>query len=201
MCFALALAYRVMAFSARREQVFRQNGTPPIPGRIFSEHRKCGAHASWSVYGPVWQDPEMRDILVTPTLNRCRSPATCTMAIQLSTEWFCDVGNLQVSPSIGLQNRCRNIEAFASEPEGWFLSRAENRSEHFRCYFAMGKIRGTARMRRHTSVHRAPTKYFSNSFVFKTEIEKERLPRDITPVLSAGASGSNPDAPTTKLLN
>jgi hypothetical protein len=40
-------------------------------------------------------------------------------------------------------------------------------------------------MRRHISVHRATTKYFSNSFVFKNEIEKEGLPRDITPTLGA----------------
>jgi hypothetical protein len=50
----------------------------------------------------------------------------------------------------------------------------------------MGKIRGTPRMRSHISVHRATTKYFSNSFVFKTEIEKEGLPGDITPALGAG---------------
>jgi len=42
-------------------------------------------------------------------------------------------------------------------------------------------------MRSHIFVHRAITKYFSNSFVFKTEIEKEGLPRDITPALGAGA--------------
>ena len=41
-------------------------------------------------------------------------------------------------------------------------------------------------MRRHISVHRATTKYFSNSFVFKTTIEKEGLPRDSTPDLGAG---------------
>ncbi len=50
----------------------------------------------------------------------------------------------------------------------------------------MGKIRGTPYMRGHISVHRATTKYFSNSFVFKTEIEKEGLPRDSTPDLGAG---------------
>src|SRR5260370_29085039 len=50
----------------------------------------------------------------------------------------------------------------------------------------MGKIRGTPRMRSHISVHRATTKYSSNSFVFKTEIEKEGLPGDITPALGAG---------------
>ena len=33
-------------------------------------------------------------------------------------------------------------------------------------------------MRTHISVHRATTKYFSNSFVFKTKIEKEGLPSD-----------------------
>jgi len=38
----------------------------------------------------------------------------------------------------------------------------------------------------HMSVHRATTKYFSNSFVFKTEIEREGLPRDSTPALGAG---------------
>jgi hypothetical protein len=41
-------------------------------------------------------------------------------------------------------------------------------------------------MRSHMAVHRATTKYFSNSFVFKTEIEKEGLPGDITPALGAG---------------
>jgi hypothetical protein len=41
-------------------------------------------------------------------------------------------------------------------------------------------------MRSHISVHRATTKYFSNSFVLKTEIEKEGLPGDITPDLGAG---------------
>jgi hypothetical protein len=41
-------------------------------------------------------------------------------------------------------------------------------------------------MRSHTSVHRATTKYFSNSFVFKTKIEKEGLPGDSTSDLGAG---------------
>jgi len=41
-------------------------------------------------------------------------------------------------------------------------------------------------MRSHIFVHRATTKYFSNSFVLKTEIEKEGLPGDITPALGAG---------------
>ena len=41
-------------------------------------------------------------------------------------------------------------------------------------------------MRIHISAHRATTIYFSNSFVFKTEIEKEGLPRDITPALGVG---------------
>jgi hypothetical protein len=40
-------------------------------------------------------------------------------------------------------------------------------------------------MRSHVSTHRATTKYFSNSFVFKNEIEKEGLPGDITPALGA----------------
>ena len=43
-------------------------------------------------------------------------------------------------------------------------------------------------MRSHISAHRATTKYFSNSFVFKTEIEKGGLPRDRTPDLGAGGS-------------
>jgi len=51
-------------------------------------------------------------------------------------------------------------------------------------------------MRSHISVHHATVKYYSNSFVFKTEIEKEGLPRDSTPDLGAGVSGSNLDAPT-----
>jgi len=39
---------------------------------------------------------------------------------------------------------------------------------------------------RHISAHRATTKYFSNSFVFKTKIEKEGLPGDSSPALGAG---------------
>jgi hypothetical protein len=90
------------------------------------------------------------------------------------------------SENDGLQDRCGNIEAFGSEPNGWFLLRCGNRSEHFRCYFAMGRIQGTPCMRSHIYVHRATPKYFSNSFIFKTEIEKEGLPRDSTPDLGAG---------------
>jgi len=41
-------------------------------------------------------------------------------------------------------------------------------------------------MRSHISVHDATTNFFSNSFVFKTEIEKEGIPRDSPPALGAG---------------
>jgi hypothetical protein len=51
-------------------------------------------------------------------------------------------------------------------------------------------------MRSHISVHGATIKNFSNSFVFKTEIEKEGLPGDITPALGAAGPGSNPGTPT-----
>jgi hypothetical protein len=69
----------------------------------------------------------------------------------------------------------------------------------------MGKIRGTLCMRSHISAHRATTKYFCNSFVFKTNIEKEGLPRDHTPALGAAdptpftqeVAGSSPGAPAT----
>src|ERR1700694_2209270 len=50
----------------------------------------------------------------------------------------------------------------------------------------MGKIRGTPCMWRHISAHSATTKYFSNSFVFKTRIEKEGLPGDSSAGLGAG---------------
>jgi hypothetical protein len=62
--------------------------------------------------------------------------------------------------------------------------------------FAEGEIGGTPCMRSHISAHRATTKYFSNSFVFKNEIEKEGLPRDSTPDLGAGGPSSNLGAPT-----
>jgi hypothetical protein len=56
----------------------------------------------------------------------------------------------------------------------------------FRCFFAEGEIGGTLCMRSHISVHGATTKSFSNSFVFKNEIETEGFPGDITPALGAG---------------
>jgi len=40
-------------------------------------------------------------------------------------------------------------------------------------------------MRSHIWLPRATTKYFSNSFVFENEIEKEGLPGDIAPALGA----------------
>src|SRR5260370_40190027 len=71
----------------------------------------------------------------------------------------------------GSLDRCRNIEAFGSEPKGWFLSRRGNQSEHFRCCFAMGKNQGTPFIRTHISVHRATAIYCFKSFIFKTAIE------------------------------
>src|SRR6267143_3883707 len=67
------------------------------------------------------------------------------------------------------------------------------RSEHstcighrFRRFFATVRIRGTLYMRSYIPVHRGTISSFSNSFVFKNEIEKKGLPRDITPALGAG---------------
>jgi hypothetical protein len=56
----------------------------------------------------------------------------------------------------------------------------------FRCFFAEGEIGGTLCMRSHIAVHGATTKFCDNPFVFKNAIEKEGLPRDITPALGAG---------------
>ena len=94
---------------------------------------------------------------------------------------YCDIATRK-----NLYFRGSNTTPFGFRPKGWCLSRSGNGSAHFRRHFAMGKIRGTLRMRSHISIHRATTKYFSNSFVFKNEIEKEGLPRDSTPALGAG---------------
>src|SRR5258707_10424712 len=67
----------------------------------------------------------------------------------------------------------------------------------------MVKIQGTLCMRSHISVHHATTKYFSNSFVFKNKIEKEGLPRDITPDLGAGGprfESGRPDHSISQIL-
>jgi len=55
-------------------------------------------------------------------------------------------------------------------------------------------------MRSHISAHRATTKFLSNSFVFKTEIEKEGLPGDITPALGAGGPRFKSGRPDQKYL-
>jgi len=55
-------------------------------------------------------------------------------------------------------------------------------------------------MRSHISVHRATTKFYSSSFVFKTEIEKEGLPGDITPALGAGGPRFESGRPDQKYL-
>ena len=48
----------------------------------------------------------------------------------------------------------------------------------FRLAFAMGKIRGTSRMRSHIFVPGGTTKFFSKSFVFKNNDAKEGLRKD-----------------------
>jgi hypothetical protein len=92
-------------------------------------------------------------------------------------------------------------KALCPKPKGGFLSRSWNLSEHFRCYFAMGKIRGTPCMWRHISAHGATTKYFSNSFVFNTKIEKEGLPGDSPAGLGAGGPRFKSARPDQILLN
>ena len=52
----------------------------------------------------------------------------------------------------------------------------------------------------HISVYGATTKYFSNSFVFKNEIEKEGLPGDIAPALGAGGPRFKSGRPDQKHL-
>ena len=55
-------------------------------------------------------------------------------------------------------------------------------------------------MRSHISVHGATTKYFSNSFIFKNNIEKEGLPRDSPAGLGAGGPEFNSRCPDQSFL-
>jgi hypothetical protein len=52
----------------------------------------------------------------------------------------------------------------------------------------------------HISAHRATIKYFSNSFIFKIEIEKEGLPGGITPALGAGGPRFKSGRPDQNIL-
>ena len=109
--------------------------------------------------------------------------------------------NLLIEKILGLRWLDLNQRLFGREPQGWFLSRGGNQSEHFRCCFARG-IRGTQCMRSHICLHHATTKYFSHSFVFKNKIEKEGLPRDSRPLAWAqGGPSSNLGALTITLFS
>jgi hypothetical protein len=55
-------------------------------------------------------------------------------------------------------------------------------------------------MRSHISVHPRTTKYFSNSFVVKTKIEKEGLPKDSPAGLGAGGPRFESGRPDQKYL-
>lgn len=72
--------------------------------------------------------------------------------------------------------------------------------DSFRFFFAVGKSVGTLGMRSHISVHLATTKYFPNSFVFKTKIEKEGLPKDSPTALGAGGLRFKSGRPDQKYL-
>src|SRR6266550_1233479 len=61
----------------------------------------------------------------------------------------------------------------------------------------MGKIRGTLRMRSHISIHRATTKYFSNSFVLKTRLKRKDFQEIVRLPWAQEVPSSNLGAPTT----
>jgi hypothetical protein len=58
--------------------------------------------------------------------------------------------------------------------------------DELRCYFAVGKIRGTLRMRSDILVLLPTTKFSSKSFVFKNNGAKEGLKKDNPSGLGAG---------------
>ena len=86
---------------------------------------------------------------------------------------------------------------FGFQPKGWCLSRSRNGSAHFRRYFAMGNIRGTPCMRSHICVHRATTKYFSNSFVLKLRLKRKDFQEILRLPWAQEVPSSNLGAPTT----
>src|SRR5260370_15827938 len=65
----------------------------------------------------------------------------------------------------GSLDRCRNIEAFGSEPKGWFLSRCGKIFEDFRWYFSMGENYRTACISSHIYVQPVTARYFLNSVI------------------------------------
>src|SRR5260370_33278471 len=67
----------------------------------------------------------------------------------------------------GSLDRCRNIEAFGSEPKGWFLSRVGKQSGHIVCFFALGEIQGAQIQVSPISLHRAHARNFLKSYKFK----------------------------------
>jgi len=105
--------------------------------------------------------------------------------ISVRTAFIC-VTFSATSPQEQSTFQASNTTLVRLSTEGLVFIKKRDRSERFRRYFAMGKIRGTPYLRSHIIVHRATTKYFSNSFVFKTKIEKEGLPRDSPAGLGAG---------------
>src|SRR5260221_33580 len=77
------------------------------------------------------------------------------------------------------------------------IANGTNRSERFRYYFAMGKIRVTLR---NISVHRATTKYFLARLFSKTRLKRKDFQAIARLAWAQEVSGSNPDAPTICLL-
>ena len=70
-----------------------------------------------------------------------------------------------------------------------------NRSEHFRCCFAMGKIRGTPRIRSHISVHRTTTKYFLTRLFSKMRLKRKERQEILRQPWAQEVPSSNLGAP------
>ena len=90
------------------------------------------------------------------------------------------------APDETTQIQPSKVKSVRLSTEGLVLRKRRTSVNAVRCFFAEGEIGGTPCMRSHISVHRATTKYFSNSFIFKNKIEKEGLPRDSPARLGAG---------------
>jgi hypothetical protein len=84
--------------------------------------------------------------------------------------------------------------------------RAEVQERHeslIRLLFAMGKIRGTPRMRRHSLAHRPTTKFFDKSFLFKNYVAGKGLPKDAPSGLGEGGprfKSGRPDQPLQQVV-
>jgi len=109
-------------------------------------------------------------------------------------------GQEKPAPLVCGGGRCRNIEAFNSEPKAWFLSETETDGNTFGIISLWGKFGGLFACGATFSYIVPPPNIFLTRLFSKTGLKRKDFQAIARLAWAQEAPGSNPGAPTNSLF-